>query len=150
MQPSEGFWEGVGSSVGSSPGWMVIGALLVVGVLFVVAKYIYPGYKEMRIRREENSREVRMRELDIREREAQNDADRIKANAALAENMRGLRESNDQLAQQSAMLVAGIEESKARSRGMGDKVDHIDRTTSHTDTLVEDLHRHIIGGEGTD
>ena len=150
MQPSEGFWEGVGTSVNTSPGWMVIGALLVVGVLFVVAKYIYPGYKEMRIRREENSREVRMRELDIREREAQNDADRIKANAALAENMRGLRESNDQLAQQSAMLVAGIEESKARSRGMGDKVDHIDRTTSHTDTLVEDLHRHIIGGEGTD
>lgn len=150
MQPGEGFWEGVGASVGSSPGWMVIGALLVVGVLFVVAKYIYPGYKEMRIRREENSREIRMRELDIREREAQNDADRIKANAALAENMRGLRESNDQLAQQSAMLVAGIEESKARSRGMGDKVDHIDRTTSHTDTLVEDIHRHIIGGEGTD
>lgn len=150
MQPSDGFWEGVGTSVGSSPGWMVIGALLVVGVLFVIAKYIYPGYKEMRIRREENSREIRMRELDIRERETQNDADRIKANAALAENMRGLRESNDQLAQQSAMLVAGIEESKARSRGMGDKVDHIDRTTSHTDTLVEDIHRHIIGGEGTD
>ena len=150
MNPSDGFWEGVGQSVGSSPGWMVIGALLVVGALFVVAKYIYPGYKEMKMKRDESAREIRMRELDIREREAQNDADRIKANAALAENMRGLRESNDQLAQQSAMLVAGIEESKARSRGMGDKVDHIDRTTSHTDTLVEDIHRHIIGGEGTD
>lgn len=150
MQPGDGFWEGIGAGIGQSPWWALLGALLVGGVLFVVAKYIYPGYKEMRIRREENSREIRMRELDIREREAQNDADRIKANAALAENMRGLRESNDQLAQQSAMLVAGIEESKARSRGMGDKVDHIDRTTSHTDTLVEDIHRHIIGGEGTD
>ena len=32
MQPSDGFWEGVGTSVGSSPGWMVIGALLVVGI----------------------------------------------------------------------------------------------------------------------
>lgn len=139
MQPSEGFWEGVGASVGTSPGWMVIGALLVVGILFVVAKYIYPGHKELK-----------MRELDIRQREADNDSERIKANAALAENMRGLRESNDQLAQQSAMLVAGIEESKARSRGMGDKVERIDRTTSHTDTLMEDIHRHIIGGEGTD
>ena len=139
MNPGDGFWEGVGQSVGSSPGWMVIGALLVVGVLFIAAKYIVPSRER-----------IRTRELDIREREAQNDADRIKANAALAENMRGLRESNDQLAQQSAMLVAGIEESKARSRGMGDKVDHIDRTTSHTDTLVEDIHRHIIGGEGTD
>lgn len=150
MHPSDGFWEGIGAGIGQSPWWALLGALLIVGVLFVVAKYIYPGYKDMRIRRDESAREIRMRELDIREREAQNDADRIKANAALAENMRGLRESNDQLAQQSAMLVAGIEESKARSRGMGDKVDHIDRTTSHTDTLVEDIHRHIIGGEGTD
>ena len=138
MQPSEGFWEGVGSSVGSSPGWMVIGALLVVGVLFVVAKYIYPGHKELK-----------MRELGIREREAENDAERIKANSALAENMRGLRESNDRLAEQSAALFAGIEESKARSRSMGDEVGHIRATTDHTAEQVEDLHRHFFR-EGTD
>ena len=139
MEPGAGFWEGVGTGIADSPGWMVVGALLVVGVLFVVARYIYPGVKE-----------VKLRELDIREREAENDASRIKANAALAENMRGLRESNDTLAKQSAALAAGIEESKARSRGMGEKVDHIDRTTSHTDTLVEDIHNHLIGREGTD
>lgn len=146
MQPSDGFWEGVGQSVGSSPGWMVIGALLVVGILFVVAKYVYPGHKE-----------IKMRELDIRQREAENDAERIKANAALAENMRGLRESNDQLAQQSAALFAGIEESKARSRGMGEDMshvretsDHIRGTTDETNSLVKDIRRHIIGGEGTD
>ena len=146
MQPSDGFWEGVGTSVGSSPGWMVIGALLVVGVLFVVAKYIYPGHKELK-----------MRELDIREREAENDAERIKANSALAENMRGLRESNDRLAEQSAALFAGIEESKARSRGMGEDMshvretsDHIRGTTDETNSLIKDIRRHIIGGEGTD
>ena len=146
MQPSDGFWEGVGTSVGSSPGWMVIGALLVVGVLFVVAKYIYPGHKELK-----------MRELGIREREAQNDAERIKANSALAENMRGLRESNDRLAEQSAALFSGIEESKARSRGMGEDMshvretsDHIRGTTDETNSLVKDIRRHIIGGEGTD
>ena len=146
MNPGDGFWEGVGASVGSSPGWMVIGALLVVGILFVVAKYIYPGHKELK-----------MRELEIREREAKNDSDRIKANAALAENMRGLRESNDQLAQQSAALFAGIEESKARSRGMGEDMshvretsDHIRGTTDETNSLVKDIRRHIIGGEGTD
>lgn len=150
MNPSDGFWEGIGAGIGQSPWWALLGALLIGGILFATVKYIVPANKEVRLRREDNDQKIRMRELDIREREAQNDADRIKANAALAENMRGLRESNDQLAQQSAMLVAGIEESKARSRGMGDKVDHIDRTTSHTDTLVEDIHRHIIGGEGTD
>ena len=138
MQPGEGFWEGVGASVGNSPGWMVIGALFVIGVLFVFAKYVYPGHKE-----------IKMRELDIRQREAENDSERIKANAALAENMRGLRESNDTLAQQSAALAAGIEESKNRSRSMGGTVDRIDTTTQHTDTLVEDIHKHIFR-EGTD
>ena len=138
MQPGEGFWEGVGASVGNSPGWMVIGALLVLGVLFVFARYVYPGHKE-----------IKMRELDIRQREAENDSERIKANAALAENMRGLRESNDALAQQFSAQTAGIEESKARSRKMGDKVDKIDSTTQHTDTLVEDIHKHIFR-EGTD
>ena len=139
MEPGAGFWEGVGAGVADSPGWMVVGALLVVGILFVVARYIYPGVKE-----------VKLRELDIREREAENDASRIKANAALAENMRGLGESNDTLAQQNAALVAAIEESKARSREMGGKVDRIDSTTQHTDTLVEDIHNHLIGREGTD
>ena len=146
MEPTGDFWGGVGSSVATSPGWMVVGALLVVGVLFVVAKYIYPGHKELK-----------MRELEIREREAKNDSDRIKANSALAENMRGLRESNDRLAEQSAALFAGIEESKARSRGMGEDMshvretsDHIRGTTDETNSLVKDIRRHIIGGEGTD
>ena len=139
MEPSTDFWGGVGTGVANSPGWMVVGALLVVGVLFVVAKYIYPGHKE-----------IKMRELDIRQLEADNDAERIKANAALAENMRGLRESNDTLARQFSAQSAGIEESKSRSREMGGKVDRIDCTTRHTDTLVEDIHRSLLGGEVTD
>ena len=150
MGPTDELWSGVGSSVATSPGWMVVGALLVVGVLFVVAKYIYPGHKELK-----------MRELGIREREAQNDAERIKANSALAENMRGLRESNDHLAQQSAALAAGIEESKTRSRGMGedmsrvrDASDHIRETTDHTAEKVDEMHSIIVRGkfrpEGTD
>lgn len=149
MQPSDGFWEGVGAGIANSPGWMVIGALLVIGVLFVFAKYVYPGWKELKMKRDESAREIKMRELDIRQREAENDSERIKANAALAENMRGLRESNDQLAKQSAALAAGIEESKARSRSMSGAVDRIDSTTQHTDTLVEDIHKHIFR-EGTD
>ena len=138
MQPSETFWDGVGEGFASSPGWMVVGTVLVIGVLFVVAKYIYPGHKELR-----------MRELGIREREAENDSERIKANAALAENMRGLRESNDRLAEQSAALFAGIEESKTRSRAMGDDMSHVRATTDHTAEQVDELHRHFIR-EGTD
>ena len=146
MEPTGDFWSGVGQGVANSPGWMVVGTALVIGVLFVVAKYIYPGHKELKLR-----------ELGIREREAENDADRIKANSALAENMRGLRESNDRLAEQSAALFAGIEESKARSRSMGEDMshvrsatDHIVGTTDETNELVKDIKRRIIGAEGTD
>ena len=72
MQPSDGFWEGVGAGIANSPGWMIIGAVFVIGVLFVFAKYVYPGYKEMKMKRDENAREIKMRELDIRQREADN------------------------------------------------------------------------------
>ena len=92
MNPSEGFWEGIGAGIGQSPWWALLGAMLIGGILFATVKYIVPANKEVRLRREDNNQKVRMRELDIREREAQNDAERIKANSALAENMRGLRE----------------------------------------------------------
>lgn len=146
MEPTSDLWAGVGQGIAASPGWMVVGTVLVIGVLYVIARYIYPGHKELK-----------MRELGIREREAENDAERIKANSALAENMRGLRESNDRLAEQSAALFAGIEESKTRSRGMGEDMSHVRETSEHikgttdeTNSLVKDIRRHIIGGEGTD
>lgn len=138
MQPTGDFWDGVGQGFASSPGWMVVGTVLVIGVLFVYAKYINPSRERLKAR-----------ELDIRDREAANDADRIKANSALAENMRGLRESNDRLAEQSAALFAGIEESKARSRGMGEDLGHVRVTTDHTAEQVDEIHRHIFR-EGTD
>ena len=149
MEPTGDLWAGVGQGIASSPGWMVVGTVLVIGVLFVVAKYIYPGHKELLETRERNARELKERELDIREREAENDRERIKANAALAENMRGLKESNDSIAREFVAQSTGIEESKARSRAMGEDVGHIRSTTDHTAEQVEDIHRHLFR-EGTD
>lgn len=148
MEPTGDFWGGVGTGIANSPGWMIVVSLLIIGVLFVWAKYVHPDTKE-----------IKLRELEVREREAQNDRDRIKANAALAENMRGLRDSNDALAQQSAALAAGIEESKVRSRAMGDDVavakensDHIRETTDETKDMVREIHAVVVPRkrEGTD
>lgn len=132
MQPTEGFWGGVGQAVGSSPGWMVVAALFVVGVLYIVARYYWP-YRER----------IRTRELDIREREAVNDEERIKANMALAEEMHGMRESNDNLAIQSAAVAAGIGESRVRSAQMGEKVDRIDAKTAHAVEKVDDTNAKV-------
>lgn len=140
MTPGDGFWDGVGQGIGSSPWWALLGAFVVVGVLFVVAKYIYPGHKE-----------IKMRELDIREREAQNDSERIKANTALAENMRGLRESNDTLSTTNAAMLARLNESAIHSQEMGAVVTdthEVARSTNeiarHTDSMVADIHRHLL------
>lgn len=132
MQPTEGFWGGVGQAVGSSPGWMVVAAILVIGMLFIIAKYIWPSRER-----------INMRKLDIREREAQNDSDRIKANAAMAEQMAALRSSNEQIAQRFAEANAGIEESKARSREMGGEVSDTNRTVHAINSTTEDTNRKV-------
>lgn len=150
MEPTGDFWAGVGTGIADSPGWMVVGALLVIGVLFVVAKYIYPGHKE-----------IKMRELDIRQMEAENARAQVESNRALAEQTRGTGAKVDALVIQNAELAAGMEESKARSRGMGEDVshvretaDHIRDTTDHTAEKVEEIHTLIkqgrFGPEGTD
>lgn len=145
MQPTSDFWGGVGTAVGASPGWMVVGTVLVIGVLFVVAKYIYPGHKELK-----------MRELDIRQMEAENARAQVESNRALAEQTRSAGAKVDALVIQNAELVAGIEESKARSRGMGSDLvstretsEHIRETTDKTAEQVDELHRHFLR-EGTD
>lgn len=133
MQPNDEFWSGVGRGVASADGWMVVLALtvvvLVVGVLIVYAKYINPSHERLKAR-----------ELDIREREVHNDEERIKTNAALAENMRGLQESYDRMAQRDAEMTAGIEESKNRSREMGRDVNHIKLTADHMAEKIDELH----------
>lgn len=149
MQPSESFWDGVGRGIGGSPWWAMLGALLIVATVFLVAKYIYPGYKELRMKREENEREIKMRELDIREREAENDSERIRSNAALAENMRGLRESNDTLSTTNAAMLARLNESASHSRDMGDAVSNTYELEKSTNSMVSDIHRHMFM-EGTD
>ena len=149
MEPTGDFWGGVGTGIANSPGWMVVGALLVIGVLFVVAKYIYPGHKE-----------IKMRELDIRQMEAENARAQVESNRALAEQTRSAGAKVDALVIQNAELAAGMEESKTRSRGMGEDVshvretaDHIRDTTDHTAEKVDEIHSLIrqgrFGPEGT-
>lgn len=150
MEPTQDLWAGVGAGIANSPGWMVVGALLVIGALFVVAKYIYPGHKE-----------IKMRELDIRQMEAENARAQVESNRALAEQTRSAGAKVDALVVQNAELAAGMEESKARSRGMGEDMshvreaaDHIRDTTDRTAERVDEIHTLIrqgrFGPEGTE
>ena len=150
MQPTDGFWGGVGESLARSPWWGMLGLVLIIGALFVVAKYIYPGHKE-----------IKMRELDIRQMKAENARAQVESNRALAEQTRSAGAKVDALVIQNAELAAGMEESKTRSRGMGEDVsrvretaEHIRDTTDQTAEKVEEIHTLIkqgrFGPEGTD
>ncbi|MDM8289091.1 hypothetical protein QUW41_07220 [Slackia piriformis] len=139
MQPTEDFWGGVGQAVGSSPGWMVVAAILVIGMLFIIAKYIWPSRER-----------INMRKLDIREREAQNDSDRIKANAALAEQQQqtnllidGMRQSLDESRASLSVLTAEINTSRNSSQRMGSLVEHIDKIAESTEGTVIDTNEKV-------
>lgn len=140
MQSTDALMEGVGKGIANSPGWMVVIAVFIIGVLIIIAKYVVPSRER-----------IKMRELEIREREAMNEAENIKVRASMNEQLSGLRASNDNLAQQSAMLAAGIEESKVRSREMGgdlhqvrDDSMHIRETTDRTAEQVDEIHKHLL------
>ena len=143
MEPTGDFWAGVGQGIADSPGWMIVGTVLVIGALFVVAKYIYPGHKE-----------IKMRELDIRQMEAENARAQVESNRALAEQTRSAGAKVDALVVQNAELAAGMEESTARSRGMGEDMshvreaaDHIRDTTDHTAEKVDEMHSILVQGK---
>ena len=102
-----------------------------------------------------------MRELDIRQMEAENARAQVESNRALAEQTRSAGAKVDALVIQNAELAAGMEESKTRSRAMGDDMsrvreaaDHIRDTTDQTAEKVEEIHTLIkqgrFGPEGTD
>ena len=153
MNPSDGFWEGMGAAFARSPWWAIVGGLLVIGALFIVARYIVPSHERVRLERE----------LDIEQQRAETDADRVRANALLAEQQRqtntfidGMRQSLEASTAHTDVLVAELRGSRDRSRAMGedmthvrDDAAHVRATTDRTAEQVEDIHRHIFK-EGTD
>ena len=142
--------EVVGKAIEFAPeGWGLV-ALSIVVVVAIIIKWGVPVYKELREKRLDVERyrievdERAARALDDRERE------RIRNTAALVEQQRQNNENTKALTTVMTALQARMEESASRSHEMGSAVTRIDSTTQHTDTLVEDIHNHLIGREGTD
>jgi hypothetical protein len=145
MQPNDSFWEGVGAGLSSADGTVLVVCVALVAVLFVVVRWGLPTYKELREKR-----------LDIERMRAESDAERVRANQALADAQAqtnilvdGMRQSLDASTAHTDVLVAELRASRERSREMSEDVEHIVQTTDHTDGLVEDIHRHLFR-EGTD
>lgn len=146
MNPTDSFWEGVGASIGNSPGWMIIFGGLIVAIFIIVAKHIIP-YRER----------IKMKTLELEEKQAANDAERIKVNTMLASQQSqtnllidGMRQSLDATTAHTDVLVAELRGARDRSRVMGEDMRHVRSTTDHTDDLVKEIHSIVVRKEGTD
>lgn len=142
--------EVIGKAIDTAPeGWgLVAVAIVVVAAIFV--RWGLPVVKELR----EKRIEVERYRIEVDERAAtaldERERDRIRNTSALVEQQRQNNENTKALTSIMTGLQARMEESASRSHEMGGKVDRIDSTTQHTDSLVEDIHNHLIGREGTD
>lgn len=142
--------EVIGKAIEFAPeGWGLI-ALSIVVVVAIIIKWGVPVYKELR----EKRLDVERYRIEVDERAAtaldERERDRIRNTAALVEQQRQNNENTKALTSIMTGLQARMEESASRSHEMGGKVDTIWSTTQHTDSLVEDIHQRLIGGEGTD
>lgn len=142
--------EVIGRAIEFAPeGWGLV-ALSIVVVVAIIIKWGVPVYKELR----EKRLDVERYRIEVDERAAQalddRERERIRNTAAMVEQQRQNNENTKALTSIMTALQARMEESASRSHEMGSAVTRIDSTTRHTDTLVEDIHNHLIGREGTD
>lgn len=147
MEPGDGFWDGLGSAMAGAPSGLVLGALAVIALAVVVARWGLPVYERIRTRqldieqRRVESDEAAAKALDERERE------RIRTTqrqiAAQEESTRAL----EALSTQTAALNAQIEESKDRSRDMGRRVDDAAEAIGHVASQVDEIHAIVVRKE---
>lgn len=150
MEPGEDFWAKIGEGVANSPSGLVLGALAVIALAVVVAKWGLPVYERIRTRqldieqRRAESDDAAAKALDERERE------RIRVTqrqvAAQEESTRAL----EALSTQTAALNAQIEESKSRSRDMGRRVDEAAETVGRVAVQVDEIHAVVVRGVASD
>lgn len=147
MEPGSEFWAKVGEGVANSPSGLVLGALAVIALAVVVARWGLPVYERLRSRKLDNDRyrievdERAAKALDERERE------RIRVTqrqvAAQEESTRAV----EALSTQTAALNAQIEESKSRSRDMGRMVSEAGEAIGHVATQVDEIHAIVVRRE---
>lgn len=124
--------------------------LLTIGIILIlayVAVKAIPMIKDLRMRKIDHDAEFQMKRLEIEEmrekrkaeevmREDERDRARTEVIGKQNEIQANLVRSNDGMAIQFAALQAALEESKSRSRLVGDQINEIDTKVSEIHTVV--------------
>lgn len=124
--------------------------LLTIGVILIlayVAVKAIPMIKDLRLRKIDHDAEFEMKRLEIEEmrekrkaeeamREDERDRARTEVIGKQNEIQANLVRSNDGMAIQFAALQAALEESKSRSRLVGDQINSIDTKINEIHTVV--------------
>ena len=125
MQPTSDFWASLGTAITDSPSWMVVGTILVIGSLFVLAKYALPSHERLKTKK-----------LEIEQKQAENDEERIKVNAQLAEThaqsnlvVSALQKSVDSSTEVTRTLVEMMRDTRDETETISDTIVKVDHRT---------------------
>lgn len=142
----DAFSKGIEAAAVAEP-LIALLAFTVIAVLVVVVKWGLPYRAQMK----QDELEVKFREIEVKEKaDSALDArerDRIKEMQAGTEQQRQNNENTKALVTVVTALQARLDESASRSHEMGDKVDHIDDTTSEMAKQVKEVHAIVVRKE---
>lgn len=148
MEPTEGFWEGVAQSVGSSTGDWLVGVLGVVALSLIAARLALPMWRDFKT----SQLDIERRRLEL-DAKAQEDSDaRARDRIRLTERQQEVQASQtraiETLTEQTAILNGQLEQSRAASAQMGRTVTDIGARVERIDSGVTELKDMVsrIGG----
>lgn len=149
MQPTANFWDGWGQAVTKAAPELVVGVVAVVALAFLFAKYGFPMYKEIKLKRlalEEKRIDLdskRQSDDDLRDKE------RIALGQAQVQAQENMTRAMDALQTTQAVLVERIDGSAKASGRMGETLDMVASETAHIPDMhdkLDEVYDRLVGG----
>lgn len=152
--PPENFWDAVGGSLEKATGDIVVAALVIVAVVYIIAKYYIPA----RERDREHRHELENKQLEIEARRQEDDVSIKRANvdqmahqieilSNQSELIKALTSQISNMEMQNEVIRAQILDSKSHSNELGSKVDEIQDEVHDISTKVGDIHIAVLKKE---
>lgn len=124
--PTDGFWDGVASSLERASGDIIAIGLILIAILFIIIKYYMPErseqkkfQKEMQLKQLELEAKRQQDAVDVQRENIESRTRQVEILVNLSEQTKSLASQTAGLATQVAVAIAQLEDSKANSAKMG-------------------------------
>ena len=148
--PSDNFWDGIATSISHASGEIVCFLTAVVAIVFLLAKYYLPERKEQKkfeaeLQQKRLELEVKQQQdaVDVQRENIESRTRQMEVIANISEQTKSLAQQTAGLTTQVAVAVAQLEDSKADSAKIGQKVYVIADDVMQIKGMAEDIH-HVL------